>query len=817
VNFPRALGLALSFAVASADPAFAAWPVSPFTNLPVCTAAGDQLSPSIVSDGAGGAIMCWYDFRNGSDWDIYAQHLLVGGATDPGWPANGRAVCTATGTQASPTLTSDGAGGAIVTWYDLRSGGYDIYAQHVLGTGAVDPAWPANGRALCVAANTQNGPVLVPDGAGGAIVAWNDARSGTADVYAQHVLATGLVDPAWPLDGRQLCNAAHEHQGPSIVSDGAGGGIVCWYDFRNGVDWDIYGQRLLATGSLDPAWPTDGRALCTAAGNQISVTTVSDGAGGAIAAWQDIRNGTDYDVYAHHLLASGAVDPSWDVNGRAISQAANYQQNVSIDTDGAGGAVIAWQDSRSGLAYIYAQHLRANGFVDSAWPASGLGLTTAAGDQTFPKVSADGSGGAFVVWQDFGAALLYDIYGQHVTATGGVATGWPANGLGICTATGNQSAPCLLADGSGSAIVAWNDRRSGGFDTYAQRIGRYGYLGTPEAEITSVRDVPNDQGGVVKVSWNASYLEADPYAVVTQYKVFRSVPPNTLAARLAAGDRVSRADASGETTLDRPGDLLVTSVAGTSYYWEFVAAMNADYLTRYSYLVPTAGDSVAAGPPSTAFMVQARSAGTLHWESEAATGYSVDNLAPLAPSPLTGQYAAGSVALHWEPNAEPDLESYRIYRGATASFTPGPASFLVAVADTGHVDAAGAPYYYKVTAVDTHGNESAASTVLPANTLAVGPPDASRELSFALPSPNPALTQVTLRFTVPAATRVRLTVQDAAGRMVRELSNAARGPGAHAESWDLRDARGQTVGAGVYFARLQAQGRTLVRRVIVVP
>ena len=56
-------------------------------------------------------------------------------------PAGGRIVCSAIGSQQAPTLVTDGAGGAIVTWQDGRNFGlYDVYAQHVLATGAVDPA-----------------------------------------------------------------------------------------------------------------------------------------------------------------------------------------------------------------------------------------------------------------------------------------------------------------------------------------------------------------------------------------------------------------------------------------------------------------------------------------------------------------------------------------------------------------------------------------------------------------------------------------------------------------------------------------------------
>jgi hypothetical protein len=41
----------------------------------VCTAAGFQIAPTLVADGAGGAIVTWYDRRNSPDADIYAQRI----------------------------------------------------------------------------------------------------------------------------------------------------------------------------------------------------------------------------------------------------------------------------------------------------------------------------------------------------------------------------------------------------------------------------------------------------------------------------------------------------------------------------------------------------------------------------------------------------------------------------------------------------------------------------------------------------------------------------------------------------------------------
>ena len=63
----------------------------------------------------------------------------------------------------------------------------------MLASGTIDPAWPADGRALRIAPDTQGFPKIVGDEAGGAIVTWTDFNSsdGDADIYAQRVHANG--------------------------------------------------------------------------------------------------------------------------------------------------------------------------------------------------------------------------------------------------------------------------------------------------------------------------------------------------------------------------------------------------------------------------------------------------------------------------------------------------------------------------------------------------------------------------------------------------------------------------------------------------
>jgi len=286
-----------------------AWSDDPTENTAICTATGDQSSPQIVSDGSGGYIITWTDYRNGSSSDIYAQRVDSSGTAQ--WTANGVAVCTATSSQYSPQVVSDGSGGAIITWYDYRSGSnYDIYAQRVNSSGFVQ--WTPDGVAVCTATSSQYSPQVVSDGSGGAIITWYDYRSGSNyDIYAQRVNSSGSVQ--WTPDGVAVCTATGEQSSPQIVSDGSGGAIVTWNDYRDS-DWedDIYAQRVDSSGAV--RWAENGVAICTIGGGdemmmggrQTRVT--SDGSGGAIITWNDYRDSDwEGDIYAQRVDSSGTV------------------------------------------------------------------------------------------------------------------------------------------------------------------------------------------------------------------------------------------------------------------------------------------------------------------------------------------------------------------------------------------------------------------------------------------------------------------------------------------------------------------------------
>jgi len=413
-----------------------AWSSDPTENTAVCTASNNQRYPAIVSDGSGGTIITWEDYRGGTHYDIYAQRVDSSGV--PQWTANGVAVCTAFDDQYDPVIVSDGSGGAIITWEDWRTSSPDIYAQRVDSSGV--PQWTANGVAVCTASDDQRDPVIVSDGSGGAIIIWEDARSGTVyKIYAQRVDLSGV--PQWTANGVAVCISGNAQFDPAVVSDGSGGAIITWRDNRGSTDYDIYAQRVDSSGV--PQWSANGVAVCTASRTQGDPAVVSDGSGGAIITWQDQRSGDD--IYAQRVDSSGV--PQWTANGVAVCTASDDQRNPAVASDGSGGAIITWEDRGGTYVDIYIQRVNQSGVPE--WTANGIAICTASGDQWYPAPVSDGSGGAIITWQDQRSGD--DIYAQRVNPSGVLQ--WTANGVAICTASDDQWYPAPVSDGSGGAII----------------------------------------------------------------------------------------------------------------------------------------------------------------------------------------------------------------------------------------------------------------------------------------------------------------------------------------------------------------------------
>jgi len=316
-------------------------------------------------------------------------------------------------------------------------------------------------------------------------------------------------------------------------------------------------------------------------------------------------------------------------------------------------------------------------------------------------------------------------------------------------------------------------------------------------QIVSITDVPLDQGGKVKLRWSASSLEtrtANPDTAVTQYYIWREIPQSALRAYATDG-------ASG---------YLHTTSATRDYFWEFVTSLPASGFTGYSYTASTTSDSTELGNPYTAFLVQGRNAAGTRWfNSDPDSGYSVDNLAPTTPGPVAASYGAASNQLHWGASVAPDLRGYRLYGGTTSDFVPSAVNLIAEVADTAFVDPSPRPFYYRLAAIDVHGNMSGFVLVSPDAQLGVPAGDLVFALDGMIPNPSTG-DHISIQLSLPSTEPALLELLDVSGRRLagRRLEGVA---GRQTVALDP----GKALAPGLYWIRLRHAGEEKTARAVV--
>ena len=119
---------------------------------------------------------------------------------------------------------------------------------------------------------------------------------------------------------------------------------MAWNDARNGNN-DIYAQRLNADGI--GLWPSNGIPICTVLSDERIYTKIKMIEGGgsiyAIIVWEDTRNG-DKDIFAQLVDGSGNI--VWSENGIPTSDGNNDQHSPIVISNIDEEFFIVWRDER---------------------------------------------------------------------------------------------------------------------------------------------------------------------------------------------------------------------------------------------------------------------------------------------------------------------------------------------------------------------------------------------------------------------------------------------------------------------------------------
>jgi len=251
-----------------------------------------------------------------------------------------------------------------------------------------------------------------------------------------------------------------------------------------------------------------------------------------------------------------------------------------------------------------------------------------------------------------------------------------------------------------------------------------------DPHISSIVDVPQDQGQHLMVHWDRSYLDDAAHQSITEYSVWRRSPLGSHMESYCQEWDGTFPEKTTETIFRK-----IEREAGSgeiqTEYWELMGTAAADHSEGYAFTSPTLWDTFEGNPAYFSFIVTANTGDpNVHWDSASDSAYSLDNVRPaktqvsvMGPGAANG--AVNTIRLAWtqvttghDGSSEQGSIEYRVYCDESFDFTPGPDNLVATTPDLSyaHTDARigdpAANLYYLVRVVDGSGNESAVSNVV---------------------------------------------------------------------------------------------------------
>jgi hypothetical protein len=284
---------------------------------------------------------------------------------------------------------TDGANGAFVAWQEGSPTGV-LRAKHLLATGAIDPAWPASGAAVCDVAIARSEVLAVPDRLGGAYLSWKEGNG----LYVTRLDASGAVATGWPARGRFMGGVFADSPRPHLIEDGAHGIYLAWGSTTSTAVAVHLGPANTGAGG----WPNSPRAISVAdlAYNTLywpQITLAPDG--GLFVAYA--VSSTDEDAAPsawrlRRLTTAGISAAGWPFEGlsfgsfqRALLGSPVQGSLLATCPDGRGGAFLLIGNPVGTDPYYGAEldnrlyRIQGDGQLASDWPAGGRSVPFAPG------------------------------------------------------------------------------------------------------------------------------------------------------------------------------------------------------------------------------------------------------------------------------------------------------------------------------------------------------------------------------------------------------------------------------------------------------
>ncbi len=488
--------------------AFAQWPTNPAQNLLICDHTGEQALPKIAALSEGGCYVAWQDHSSGN-YDIYLQRLDVDGV--PQW-ANPCGILISDHPQdtwlTDWDIAVDVADNCILAINDIRNGADRDITVYSIGP-QQEFLWGPDGIALSNNDGFEPDPRILPMENGDVVFAWQEEDS----IHIRKLDSEG--HDAFENSATITFTQANGVSIPRLAALD-NNGFALSYLAQQGTQFSspryLYVRSYNDDGSA--RWVEQGIEIMNQSGIGIQMRPdlVSDGAGGVYVYWYDAR-GNVHHCYVQHIENDGLAH--WTANGVSVDASASELQMSPSAVNTGLGIVIFYQSSNTNQSQggLQAQYLNADG--QAQWGANGVVIAPLSAEPCFNVRAFVQNGNYAVFYSQYApGSQLNTLLRASQLNEAGQSTWTPAIKL-LCSVSSEKGRPYACINPLDQIIAAWPDARDGDMDMYVQNINASGELGPladlpPRITITSPTQNSIFRVSTVTVVFDVDNFDLDP-------------------------------------------------------------------------------------------------------------------------------------------------------------------------------------------------------------------------------------------------------------------------------------------------------------------
>ncbi|MFO7891311.1 MAG: T9SS type A sorting domain-containing protein [bacterium] len=312
------------------------------------------------------------------------------------------------------------------------------------------------------------------------IIAWEDGRN-FADIYAKIYDKNGQSLGSDFRISNQLWGSWQDM--PEIGADNNGNFLIAW-DVRDfDYNFDVYAQRIDSTGT---ALGSNFKVSEASRQNRYgSVNIKRERNGNLLISWKKV-DGISRFLAQRYNPDGIKIGSNFSILTINPDAGEINQKDPDIGVDSKGSFLIAWEDERNGHPDIYAQRFNADGTPSTCSfivndDERGINY------QFGLKIATNNTGNSVIVWRDYRNEKA-EIYAQRFDVNGtAISSNVKIDNDQFRSWKDN---PDIGMDRNGNFVIVWQDYRNKHSDIYAQRVDANGNVIGPNFKVN------DDKGSV---------------------------------------------------------------------------------------------------------------------------------------------------------------------------------------------------------------------------------------------------------------------------------------------------------------------------------